>query len=206
VRNAVLIILASVVVLLALCQLTLPGFAERKVKDRIEGNGGTASVSVSAFPAPRLLFRDGDSLVVRGEGTSVDLTGREKVLDRLDGFDSVDVRMTKVEAGPLDLSSVALVRGEGDSSYRVRVDGQTSPRDVAGFLGSQAGGLFGGVLGDLAAGRLPGGGAERVPLHVTADVESRDGEVDVTSADGSVAGVPAGPLAEIVVQAVARQL
>lgn len=201
-----IIILAGVVVTLALCQIVLPKLAERKVENRVEAAGGTAQVSVSAFPAPRLLLGDGDSLEVRGRGLTVDVSGRQSVLERLDGFDSVDVRLTNMDAGPLAVSSFSLERAEGEDRYRLRLDAETSPRDVAGFLGSQAGGLVGGVLGDLAAGGLPSGGAERLPLRVRAGVESRDGEVDVTSADGSVAGVPAGPLAEIVVQAVAREL
>jgi hypothetical protein len=104
------------------------------------------------------------------------------------------------------VSLFELRRDEGEGQYRVRMDARTSPRDVAEYLGSQAGGLFGGVLGDLAAGRLPGGGTKPVPMHVTAGVISREGDVGVTSAEGDVAGVPAGPLAELMVQAVAREL
>lgn len=199
-------ILCAAVALLAACQLALPGLAESKVRDRIERNGGTARVSISAFPAPRLLFGDGDSLKVSGSGLEVDVNRRERVLQRLDGFDSVDVRLTRLDADPLVVRSFVLQRADGEHGYRVRMDAETSPRDVAGFLGSQAGGLVGGLLGDLAAGGLPGGGGERVPLRIRADVESRDGDVQVTSASGSVAGVPAGPLAEVVVEGVARRL
>jgi hypothetical protein len=206
VRKAAIIILAGVVVVLALCQWVLPGVAERKVEDRIEEAGGKGRVSVSAFPAPRLLFGDGDSLVVRGRGLSVDVTERQRVLERVDGFDSVDVRLANLEAGPLQVGSFTLERADGEGSYRVRVDADTSPRDVASFLGSQAGGLVGGVLGDLAAGNLPRNGTARVPVHVRAQVVSRGGDVGVTSASGAVAGVPAGPLAELVVRAVVREL
>jgi hypothetical protein len=202
----VISILCVAVALLAVCQLALPGLAERKVEDRIEQSGGTARVSVSAFPAPRLLFGGGDSLEVSGSGLEVDVNRRERGLQRLDGFDSVDVRLTRLDADPLVVRSFVLQRAEGEHGYRVRMDAETSPRDVAGFLGSQAGGLVGGLLGDLAAGELPGGGGERVPLRIRAAVESRDGDVSVTSASGSVAGVPAGPLAEVVVGAVVRQL
>jgi hypothetical protein len=205
-RRAPLITLGVLVLLLAAAQVALPSLAERKVEDRVERNGGDARVSVAALPAARLLFGDGDSLEVRGSGLRVDVGRRERVLERLDGFDRVDVRLTRVEADPLEVSSFVLERAEGEDGYRVRMSAETSPRDVAGFLGSQAGGLLGGVLGDLAAGGLPGGGEERVPLDIRADVESRDGNVAVTSSSGSVAGVPAGPLAEIVVEAVARQL
>jgi hypothetical protein len=198
--------LATLLLLLAVCQFVLPPLTERQVSDRIEENGGTASVSVEAFPAPRLLFGDGDSLRVRGRGLEVDLADQRQVLERLDGFDSVDVRITDMRAEPLDVDEFELVRDEGEGGYRVRMTGETTPREVVAFLGSRAGGALGGVLGDLAADGLPGGGDEPVPVDIEADVVSRDGEVAVASASGSVAGVPAGPLAELVVEAVVQQL
>ena len=39
-----------------------------------------------------------------------------------------------------------------------------------------------------------------------AEVESRDGRVEVTDTSGSVAGVPAGPFAELVIELVVRRL
>jgi hypothetical protein len=198
--------LATLLVLLAACQFVLPPLAERKVSDRIEESGGTARVSIDAFPAPRLLFGDADSLRVRGRGLEVDLSEERQVLERLDGFDSVDVRIADMRADPLGVDEFELVRDEGEGDYRVSMTGETTPREVAGFLGSRAGGALGGALGDLAAGGLPGGGDDPVPVDIRADVVSRNGEVAVASASGSVAGVPAGPLAEVVVEAVVRLL
>lgn len=191
---------------LALSQFVLPPLAEREVRDRIEANGGKATVDVSAFPAARLLFGDGDELRVRGSGIAVDLQEQAGVLDRLDGFDSVDIRLTEVTVEPLDVDSFELSRTDSGDTYRVHVTGATSPRDVAAFLGSRAGGPLGGLLGDLAADTLPGDSEANVPVDIMARVASIDGEVEVTSASGSVAGVPAGPLAELVVEAVARSL
>jgi hypothetical protein len=201
-----LVVLGVAVVVMVACQLVLPPLAERRVEDRLERDGGNAEASLSALPAPRLLFGDGDSFEVRGRGLSVDLSRQEPVLDRLDGFGEVDVRLTDVDAGPVAVSRFDLLRGEGDEAYAVRMTGETTPRDVASFLGSQTGGLLGGVLGDLAAGGLPGGGTIPVPVDVRASVESRDGEPKVTSSRGSVGGVPGGPLLELVVEAVVRQL
>ena len=189
-----------------MCQFVIPPVAERQVRDRIEENGGTASVSVSAFPAPRLLFGDGDELRVRGSGVTVDVEDERVVLDRLDGFDRVDIRLTGVTAEPLDVSAFELTRSDGADTYRVRMTGETSPREVASFLGTRAGGPLGALLADLAGQSLPGAGEEEVPVDVRAQVTSIDGEAEVTSASGSVAGVPAGPLAEIVLEAVVRQL
>ena len=200
------ITLAVLLVVLAAFQFVLPPLVERKVRDRVAEHGGTARVEISAFPAPRLLVGDGDSLRVRGNGIEVEVEQEQRVLERLDGFDSVDVRLDDVTADPLDVETFELTRAEGDGDYLLRMNGETSPREVAAFLGSRAGGPLGGALGDLAADNLPGGGNERLPVDIEADVLSRDGEVAVSSASGSVAGLPAGPLAEFVVEAVVRQL
>jgi hypothetical protein len=44
-----------------------------------------------------------------------------------------------------------------------------------------------------------------VPLRLRAVISSRNGDVEVTRARGSVAGIPAGPLTALVVAAVARR-
>jgi hypothetical protein len=179
---------------------------ERAVRDRLEEEGGNAEVSLSAVPALRLLFSDGKSLEVEGRGLRVRPERRAKVLDRLDGFDRVHVRLSDVDAEPLELRAFLLTREEGESGYGVRLAATTSPREVARFLGTRAGGALGGLLGDLAAGTLPGDGSTPVPMAIDADVRSRGGRAEVVSARGSVAGIPAGPLVQIVVDAVVRQL
>jgi hypothetical protein len=198
--------IAVVAALLVASQFVLPELAERRVENRLERGGGEATASLSAFPALRLLFDDGDSFEAEGRGLRVDVTRREQVLERLDGFGEVRVRLTEVVAGPLDVSTFDLRRAKGQPNYDVRISAETSPRDVAAFLGSSAGGPLGGVLGSLAAESLPGGGARPVPFDLDAQVESREGDVVVSAADGSVAGVPAGPLAELLIEAVALQL
>jgi hypothetical protein len=197
--------LGSLVVLLLASQLVLPPIAERRTADRLERHGGSADVSLSAFPALRLLFGDGDSLEVKGRNLQVDPGHGRDALDRLDGFDDVRVRLEDLETGPLHVSSFELLRDKGQSDYRARIKGTTSAREVASFLGSRAGGALGGLLGDLAAGSLLGGSTE-VPLDFRARVHSDGGEVNVSGATGSVAGLPAGPLAQLVVNAVALSL
>jgi hypothetical protein len=200
------LMLGVLVVLLVASQLALPPLAERRVADRLERDGGAAEVSLDAFPALRLLFDDGDSFEVEGQGLRLDVTRERDVLGRLDGFDEVQVRLDDLEAGPFDVESFELLREEGDQDYETRIQATTSPREVARFLGSRVGGAFGGLLGDLTAGSLPGGGDTAVPIDLDATVTSRNGQADVSDVSGSVAGVPAGPLAELVVGAVVDQL
>jgi hypothetical protein len=199
-------LLGLAVVLLAISQLAIPPLAERRVADRLERDGGQADVSLSAFPALRLLFDDGDSLEVEGSGLRLDLTRERGALGRVDGFDEVSLRLDEVSAEPLDISSFELEREDGQRAYSLDLAATTSPREVARFLGSRAGGSLGGLLGDLSAGALPGGGATRVPLELRATVESRDGRARVGAVEGSVAGIPAGPLAEVVMEAVLARL
>ena len=88
---------------------------------------------------------------------------------------------------------------------RRQVSATTTAAEVGSFLGSQAGGGFGALLGGLAGGSLPGG-ATPVPVKVNAVIASKDGNAEVRSASGSVAGIPADPLVQIVVAAVAARL
>jgi hypothetical protein len=201
-----LLLLGVLAVLAVASQFALPILAERQVENRLEEGGGDASAEIDALPALRLLFDDGDRIQARGEGLALDVTRRQRVMERLDGFDSVDLALSEFSVGPFELDSFVMTRGEGETGYESAFSGQASPREVAAFVGSQAGGALGGILGDLAAGSLPGGGDTPVPFRLRADVESRDGQVEVTGTTGSVAGLPAGPFAELVVELVVRRL
>jgi hypothetical protein len=198
--------LGVLAVLLVASQLILPAIAERKVEDRLEEGGGTASADIGAFPALRLLFGDADRLEATGSGLRLDVTRRQRVLERLDGFDEVQVGLVDLSVGPFELDRFEMTRVEGDRRYRTRFSGEASPREVASFIGSEAGGALGGLLGGLAAGSLLGGGDTPLPMRVRAEVQSRDGRTEVTRTTGSVAGVPAGPLAQLVIELVVRRL
>jgi len=204
-RVAVLI-LGVLAVLLVASQLALPAIAEHQAQGRLEEGGGRADVEVKSLPALRLLFGHGDRFEAAGRGLRLDVNRRGGDFDRLDGFGEVRVRLREMAAGPLDVKSFELTRSNGARDYDLRLRAITTPRELAGFVGSQAGGTLGGLFGDLAAGSLPGGGYTRVPLRLTARVESRDGRPAVDAADGSVAGLPAGPLAELVLAAVVARI
>jgi hypothetical protein len=192
--------------LLLLSQIVLPRLAAGEVEDRLEEHGGDADASLAAFPALRLLFDDGDSFEVEGSGLRLDPRQRLEAFERLEGFDEVSIRLQDIAAGPVDLDSFVLVRDEGERNYELGLQGTTTPREIAAFIGSEAGGPFGRALGEFAGGSLPGGGTTEIPLQVDAIVEARDGEVDVDDVTGSIAGLPAGPLAEIVLNAVVSRL
>jgi hypothetical protein len=188
-------------------QLVLPPLAEDEAEERIERYGGQARVSLSAFPALRLLADDGESIEIRGSGLDLDL--REEpvdAFDRLDGFDEVGVVLENIEGGPLVVDSFELRRDEDDEAYSLAIEGETSPREIARYVGGQAAGPLGSLLGDAFAGTvLPEPGAT-LPLSIDAEIRSEDGRADATTASGTVAGIPSAPLAEIVANAVVRRL
>jgi hypothetical protein len=197
------LVAGGVLLVLVAAQLLLPPIFEGQVEDRLTEEGGEASAEVAAFPALRLVFGDGDRLRIEGDGIDLDPARRETSVERLDGFGEVEVVLTDVEVAPLRVASFRLTRAEGAANYELAMSADTSPRDVSAFLGQETGGFFGELLGGLAAGQLPD---ERIPMDLTAVLTTRDSEFEVVTADGSVAGVPAGPLVELVVGAVADRL
>jgi hypothetical protein len=200
-------ILVTVGVLAVVGQLALPAYFESRVEDRMEERGGDAKVSIGAFPALTLVAGRGETFEARGSGLEFDIEARrEQPFDRLDGFEQVDVDMEDLEVGPVAVSRFELARDGRGEDYAMTMRGDIEPRELARALGSAAGGPLGGLLGSLATGMFPDAGATQVPVDLQASVRSDDGRTDVTAARGSIAGVPAGPLAEIVLGAVLKQL
>lgn len=199
---------ALLLALLAASQVILPGVIEGRVESRLTAGGGSAHVEISAFPALGLLLGGrGDGIEVRGSDIPVDLLrARSGALDRLDGFADVDVRLERLRAGPLRAGSFVLRRHGRGAAYRMLATAEVAPAELARYAGRQLGGPLGGLVGDLAGGVLPFGDAP-VPVELDAAlVAARDGRVRVTDGGGSLAGLPLGPLAELLVEAVAARL
>jgi hypothetical protein len=193
------IVLVSVGVLLVLAlasQLALPSLLEGSVQSRLERDGGSADVSLSAFPAVRLLFSDGASLEVEGRGLRLPGEPEGGELDRIDGFSEVRIALDDTQAGPLAIERFRLTREDGERDYELRLAAMANPREVGRILG--------GALGELGAGALLG--VVDVPVSLTATVRSEDGRARAIAVQGSVAGIPAGPLAELALDAVLRRL
>jgi hypothetical protein len=198
-----LIVAALLLLALVLAsQLLLPGIAESEVEDRLTEEGGEADVAVSAFPAARLLFDDGDRFQVRAAGLDLDLDRRVEIFDRLDGFADVDVVVEDFDAGPFALSSFALTR-DGSAPYRLLSQGEVVPAELVDFGADQLGLPGGGFLGGIAGQAL---GDAAVPVELDMELTSDEGRVEVTSGGGTIAGLPTGPLAELITAAIVVQL
>jgi hypothetical protein len=200
-----LLILALVLLaLLGISQLVIPPIVEHQVEDRLTAAGGSADVSMSAFPAVRLLFGDGSHLTVTGSG--LDLTSESTsgdVFSKLDGFDRVAVNLNDFRAGPFRLAAFDLTRVAPDSPYHLVTRGRTTPADLASYGASQAG-LPGGPLLSYLGGQVLG--HDVVPIHLDMELRSDGGRIVVTNGTGTVAGIPTGPLAEVITTVVALKL
>jgi hypothetical protein len=203
-------VVIGLVVLGGITQLVIPGYAERKIESSLEerSDGGEAVVDVKAFPAVRLLWGSGDRMEIRGRGLAIDMTQRtDDPLGRLSGFDEVDIDLTDLTAGPVDVQAFSLVKNEGDTSYYLRMEAETTPNSLAESVGGQIGGDIGSSIASAAADVLLGGGDVDVPIDVEGQVSRGDGgTLDVDAVEASVAGVPAGPFAEAMVQSVLERL
>jgi hypothetical protein len=198
-----LIALALLALALAVAsQLLLPGIAEHGVEDRLTEGGGQAQVSVSAVPAARLFFDDGERFEVRASGLDLDLDQRTKVLDRLDGFSEVDVAIDDFIAGPLEIDSFELTR-DGSGPYRLVSSSRASAATLVDFGADELGLPGGGFLGGLAGQAL---GNRKVPLDLDMELTSDGGTIEVVSGGGTVAGIPTGPLGEVITEAIVARL
>jgi hypothetical protein len=199
------IAVAFLILLLLVTQLVLPPLAARHIEHRLTKDGGTAHVSLHAFPALRLLFQHGDSIDVSGSGLIVQLsTGTQQVLKKLDNFGSAHIHLTDVTAGPFHTRRFTLDKQGGSSTYALGVSASFTPASLASYLGSSVGGGLGGLFGGFAGGLVAG--TQPVPVVVHAQLRSDGGNPRVVSGAGTIAGVPMGPVLEAVTAAVIAQL
>jgi hypothetical protein len=203
-RMAILAVAAALLILLTAIQLALPPIVAHRVESELTKHGGHARVHLSALPAPRLLFKEGDSLKVRATGlvTPAPDPSSTGTLSDLDGFDSVDIQVIGMHAGPLTISRLTLQRDDAQQPYRATVQATVTGADLAAYAGSAIGGGIGGFLGGLAGTAMPGSGTE-IPIDLGATLVSDGGRVRATTVSGSVAGVPAGPFVEALAAALA---
>jgi hypothetical protein len=203
-RRVLIIGTGTVILLLVLSQLLLPGYLEGRVADRLTKGGGHADVTLKAFPALTLLAKSGSEAKVRGNGLNLPVNeGGNKPLDALDGFDKVDLVITASTAGPFHIGTLTLERAGDHDAYSTRLDGTTTGRDLATYAGGQLGGPLGSLLGGIAAGAVYFTDSP-IAIHVSASVASDGGRPAVQSVNGTIGGLPAGPLLEALAIAVGR--
>ena len=187
-------------ILLIDSQFVIPPLAERHVADRLTDHGGSANVTIRAFPALKLLFGRGGRLGIDAHSLSVDLgPGQQDVFSRLDEFSDVSVTIAKSRAGPFSIAGFHLERLRAHV-YVLTIRGDATAGDVARYAGARLGGQFGQDLAGLAAAAL--GDFDRpVPFNARMRIDTSTGTPHAQNVVGNVAGFPAGPLAEVVANA-----
>lgn len=196
----------AVALTLVVGQVALPSYLSGEIEDRLTADGGHADVTLEAVPALRLLAQDGERIEMEGEGLVIDLEEPERrVFDKLDGFAEVAIRLRRLRADPFEVATFELTRGEGEEEYRLRIGAATSAIKLSRWAASRLGGPLAGIAAGLAGGSLPAG-RESVPVVLDARLRSEDGRPDVVSGAGTIAGVPSGPLAELLAGAIAGRL
>ena len=185
-------------------QILVPEVGERKVVDRLTENGGSAEVTLGAIPALRLLWGDGERFAVSARDLDLDLHEPVDVFDRLDGFSIVDVEISNSTAGPVDLTNFQLTR-DAPAPYHLVSTGTTSGQRLLDYgLGGIE--VPGETLLDTILDDVLGAAETTVPVELDMALTSDEGRVRVVSGGGTVAGVPTGPLAELITSAVVIRL
>jgi hypothetical protein len=203
VRNVVLIALAVLVVLTIVSQFVIPPLAENRIEDRLTEGGGTAEVSLEAFPAARLLFGDGSRVSVTGSGLDLALERQADVFDSLDGFDEVHISIDRFRAGPFQVRALELTRDGSAAAYHFVTTGSATAGAIASYGASRLGFVGGPLLGAIAAGVT---GNRPFPIDLDMQLRSADGRVVVVSGGGTIAGIPADLLAQVLTAAIVVQL
>jgi hypothetical protein len=107
------IAVAVIIVLLAIAQLVLPGIAAQSLRDRLSHNGRVLSVSVSAFPAIKLLWHQADKVVVRLASYHSSPGHLGSLLSQAGDTGSLDASAAELDTGLITFQDATL-RKRGD--------------------------------------------------------------------------------------------
>jgi hypothetical protein len=193
----------ALAVLFGVSQLVVPSVVEHRIESRLTDGGGNADVSVSGFPAVRLLFGDGKRIAITGDGLDLGLEQRTDVFGKLDGFDQVDVHLRDFRAGPFSVASFDLTRTGPSAPYHLVSNSRTTPGEIASYGAERLGIPGGPLLGFFTQDTL---GNRPIPIAMNMGLRSDGGRIVVVSGGGTVAGFPTGPLAELITSAISVQI
>ncbi|MDQ3572511.1 MAG: hypothetical protein M3383_06580 [Actinomycetota bacterium] len=195
----------ALVLLLVLAQIFVPGLGEDAIEDRLTENGGVADVSLKATPAVRLLWGSGDAVEVSGSGLDLDLDLEEdpRAFEDLDRFDDAQIVITDSDAGPVQIDNFTLTQ-DGDDPYLLAMRGATSLSAIAEFAAGNAEVPGSGIIGTVLD--FTGVGGADLDIDMDMKLVSDDGRVRVIEGGGEIAGVPTGPLAEVITAAIVLRL
>jgi len=203
-RNVIVNILIGTALLLIAAQVLVPEIVAGQVEQRLTENGGEATVRINSFPVLRLLAQDGDRIEVRGSGIEVDLQADNRVFERLEGFNEVDVELDYVTAGPFQTELFSLQRDADEEDYALSLRSLVSASDLSDFAADQLPGPLGGIFDAFGdSGLLP---SAEIPVELDATVRADGDGIEIVDGQGTVAGIPATPVVEAIAGAIIAQL
>ena len=203
-RRWVLIAAGVVVFALVAGQILIPGLGERSIENRLTEGGGSADVTLGAFPAARLLFSDGERIEVEAHDLNLELGREVGVFDRLDGFGIVDISIDHSRVGPFALDNFSLSR-DGDGAYRLVSTATTSPTALTDY-GLDRFELPGEGIIDALLSPFVEEVDGPVPLDLDMELTSDEGRIQVVSGGGAVAGFSVDPFAQLITSAIVVNL
>ena len=100
--------MGAVVLALVLCQLLLPHVAVDRIRSRLGRYGQVQSVSVSAWPAVKLLWRQADTVRVRAGSLSLSIAQAAQLIHEARGLHEVTLSASRLTLSSLMLSGLRL--------------------------------------------------------------------------------------------------
>src|SRR5436305_7098231 len=125
-----LTVAGAVLLLLGLAQLILPRIAASRISSRVGRHGGVRSVSVSAWPAVKLLWGSADSVTVVARDLSLTPAQAAALVWEARDASSVDATARSVRIGPLLLRRATLRK----RSRSLQAEGFVTEGDVKSAL------------------------------------------------------------------------
>jgi hypothetical protein len=162
---------ALLVVLLVISQIVLPRLAASRIRSRIGRYGHVISVSVSAFPALKLLWGHADSVTAHTGSLTLSPGQAAALLWEGRGVSRMTVSASSVKLSKLHLEDATLTK-RGDS---LGARAQTTAADVQAALPGVSLSLL-----DSSEGRVrvrAGGGLFGIPASVEAVGEASEGRL-----------------------------
>jgi hypothetical protein len=163
-----------VVLLLVLAQLLLPGIAARRIRTRVGRYGTVKSVSVSAWPAVKVLWGSADSVTVRAASLRLSTAQTASALKESGSAGRVTLTAEHVQVGVARVSDATLVKHGDALSAGATVTAQEVKAALPEGVGVQLLESAGGRVRARVSGALFG-----VAATVEAIAEASDGELVV---------------------------
>ena len=109
-RLIALAVAGLLLLVLIVAQLVLPGIAEQRIRDQLSRSGTVVLVSISAFPAIKLLWHHADRVVVRLGRYRSGASDLGDSLARTAGVGTLDASAQEVQSGALVLHDATLLK------------------------------------------------------------------------------------------------